>query len=93
MRIALHRECIWEPEKTAIVEAVAVAAEGADIEEDMTDDEGMFNILENTGRPYRHHLLNKIFGSGAYRGPHRFFPTNRLYIAYNIGVIFKVTKI
>ena len=29
---------------------------------------------------YKHHCLTKIFGSGAYRGPHRFFPKNRLYV-------------
>ena len=38
---------------------------------------------------YKKHFLPNIFGSVSYRGPHRFFPKNRLYI----GVIFKVAKI
>ena len=42
-----------------------------------------------TGGAYKKHFLTQIFGIVSYRGPHRFFPKNGLYI----GVIFKVAKI
>ena len=55
----------------------------------LNDLEKLNRLMVSTGGPYKKHFLTQFFGTVSYRGPHRFFPKNGLYI----GVIFKVAKI